>query len=84
VRYSDRNSAIKKTEVLVVDRMVVVNQEANILGRGVPLKLVRSFKYLGSTENNVANMSNEVDIRVQKMGSSYAILSGTLFKNHYV
>ena len=29
-------------------------------------------------------MSNEVDIRVQKIGSQYAILSGRLFENHYV
>jgi len=79
-----QESAIKKTEVMDVDRMVVVNQEANILGRGVSLKLVRSFKYLGNTENKLANMSDEVDIRVQKMRSSYAILLGRLCENHYV
>ena len=76
--------AIKKTEVMVVDRKDGVIQEVNITVRGIPLKVVKSFKYLGSTENNVANMSDEVDIRVQKMGSSYAILSSRLFENHYV
>ena len=76
--------AVKKTEVMVVDRKDGVNQDVNITVRGIPLKVVKSFKYLGSTENNVANMSDEVDIRVQKMGSSYAILSSRLFENHYV
>ena len=76
--------AIKKTEVMVVSREDGVNQNVNIMVRGIPLKVVKTFKYLGSTENSVANMSNEVEIRVQKMGSSYAILSSRIFENRYV
>ena len=52
--------------------------------RGIPMKVVKTFKYLGSTENSVANMSDKVGIRIQKMGSSYAILSSRLFENHYL
>jgi len=35
--------------------------------------VVESFKYLGSTENNVASMSDEIDICVQRWGRHMSI-----------
>ena len=48
------------------------------------LKRIPSFKNLSNIKNDVPNMPDKVDMRIQKMGSSYAISSRRQLENHYV
>jgi hypothetical protein len=73
--------SVKKTEIMVIaPRNVVVPAPVVTIG-GVALKVVEMFKYLGSTENNVGTMDDEVKLRVQRMVVGFSKLDERVFSN---
>ena len=74
--------SIKKTEVMVVQpRVSQVMPPLVITIHGKVLQQVKHFKYVGSTENDSANMTDEIDIRIRSMLVAYTKLAARVFEN---
>jgi len=52
--------------------------------KGITLKNVKSFKYVGGTENNVAGMDDEIAIRLQRMAAAYSRFDQRIFSNRNI
>ena len=76
--------SIKKTEVMVVAARGggMINPVITIKGK--QLNVVSSFKYVGSTENVVATMDTEINIRMQRGMAAFNKLAERLFENRYI
>jgi hypothetical protein len=83
---------VKKTEVLVLQlreepyQMQAEVDDTNkkvgtILVYGKPLEVVSKFKYFGSTENEFADIFDEIRIRRQCAGQAYAKLGENVYEN---
>jgi sorting nexin-29 len=76
--------SIKKTEVLVVQSKnngkIIPKIEIN----GRTLAVVDDFKYVGSKENDHANMDVEIGNRIQSMKVAYAKLRVRIFENRHI
>jgi hypothetical protein len=73
--------SVKKTEIMVIAPKGVVVPAPRVTIGGVMLKVVRTFKYLGSTENDVGTMDDEIKIRVQRMVAGFSKLEKRVFSN---
>jgi hypothetical protein len=77
--------SIKKTEVLLVQPRVAKDSVAlpdpAIIVDGQLLKVVTKFKYVGSFQNTTASVSDEINIRVQRMAMAYKAKRQILFEN---
>jgi hypothetical protein len=76
--------SIKKTDVLLVqprlkNRIVLPDPVINIEGEA--LKVVSKFKYVGSLQNTTADITDEADIRIQRMAVAYKQKRTILFEN---
>ena len=73
--------SVKKTEIMVIAPRGVAVPAPRVTIGGVVLKVVRTFKYLGSTENDVGTMDDEIQIRVQRMVAGFSQLDARVFSN---
>jgi hypothetical protein len=77
--------SIKKSEVMLVQPRSKVGveqlREPVIYVEGKRLAVVTSFKYVGSTQNCLANTLDETKIRAQKMAAAYHTYRTLLFEN---
>ena len=73
--------SVKKTEILNVTKTSNFNPVDDVKISDTSLKVVSSFKYVGSTENNIATMDEEIKIRIQRMAMIFSKMSKRVFLN---
>jgi Reverse transcriptase (RNA-dependent DNA polymerase) len=80
--------SIKKTEVLLVQPRIkkdgVKLPDPVITIEGEVLRVVSKFKYVGSLQNTTADITDEVDIRIQRMAVAYKQKKTILFENRRI
>ena len=73
--------SIKKTEILDVSKYHNRTPDVNLKISNTSLTVVPNFKYVGSTENKIGTMADEIKIRIQRMAASFSKMSKRVFLN---
>ena len=73
--------SIKKTEILDVSKYHNRTPDVDLKISNTSLKVVPNFKYVGSTENKIGTMVEEIKIRIQRMAASFSNMSRRVFLN---
>lgn len=73
--------SIKKTEILDVSKYNNQTPDVDLKISNTTLKVVPNFKYVGSTENKIGTMADEIRIRIQRMAASFSKMSRRVFLN---
>ena len=71
--------SIKKTKIMIVQGRGMEVEVRDFYVRGQKLENVFEFRYLGGMDTRDARMTSEIDIRCQRMQSSYFKYNKTIF-----